>query len=483
MNLYRITIYRLVVYGLGIIAAVSLLFSALGLLTIPFSQLCISLVVLLVTCYVANRLMAKVWRVTPSHESWLISALILYLILAPARSVSHIIAAGIVGIIAMASKYIIAYRGRHIFNPAALATAAIALTGLSAATWWVGTPSLALLVAVLAGLVVMRLRLYRLAAGYVVAAVTTAVFVAVSNDVSPAVAFNDLILASPFLFLGGIMLTEPATLPGSKRWHILYGALVGVLLTGQLTLFGQFVTPSLALLFANLFAYALNKRQGFTMTLRDIHRQSDGLYRFQFSPSQPLSFTPGQYMHWTVPVKRLDGRGNRRMFSIASAPGDDCVTLGIRVSPNGSAYKRSLLSMKPGDTLQAGFITGDFTLPKNAAEPVVLIASGIGVTPFISMIRHALLHPDDRSLTLYYFVRSKQDIYEAETLAQASKAGHHIHYLIDKSPEALGDVMSIDQATTYYVSGPPLMVDGTRQVLTRYGVPKRHIKTDYFDGY
>ncbi len=82
-QLNTITMYRLLLYGLGLLAGVSIALSLSGVLSLPASGLTVSLVVLLAVCYGVNRLLAHLYGVAVSSESALITALILFCILPP----------------------------------------------------------------------------------------------------------------------------------------------------------------------------------------------------------------------------------------------------------------------------------------------------------------------------------------------------------------------------------------------------------------
>jgi ferredoxin-NADP reductase len=90
--------------------------------------------------------------------------------------------------------------------------------------------------------------------------------------------------------------------------------------------------------------------------------------------------------------RNSDSRGNRRYFTIASAPADDTVRLGVRLAPNGSAFKRGLAQVQPGDEIVASQLAGNFTLPRNKQRKLAVIAGGTGITPFRSMLDELLEH-------------------------------------------------------------------------------------------
>src|SRR3990167_5802340 len=103
--LNQITMYRLVLYGLILLAAISLFFGSFGILSYEGLQLLESLVILVCIYFVTNTLFSKIFRVSENNESYLISALILFFILAPIANVTDVFITAFAGFIAMASKY------------------------------------------------------------------------------------------------------------------------------------------------------------------------------------------------------------------------------------------------------------------------------------------------------------------------------------------------------------------------------------------
>jgi Na+-transporting NADH:ubiquinone oxidoreductase subunit NqrB len=140
--LNRVTMYRLVLYYLVflVMAAVALSFS--GFLPFQPLDLLVSTSVLVFVCWAANAAFARVFGVPANTESLFITAFILALIITPLPPSRYLAAgSGFVAwaeVWAMASKYILAIRRKHVFNPAAIAVALTAFTNDQAASWWVG---------------------------------------------------------------------------------------------------------------------------------------------------------------------------------------------------------------------------------------------------------------------------------------------------------------------------------------------------------
>ena len=134
--------YRLLLYGLLVLLFVSAILAGEGGLPFSVGQLAGSTLVLVATCYVANRLFAYIYAVPVNAESALISALIFACILPPPQKTGDYLGLIVAGVVAMASKYIVAWGHKHIFNPVAFGAVAIGVFNILQPTWWIGSARL-----------------------------------------------------------------------------------------------------------------------------------------------------------------------------------------------------------------------------------------------------------------------------------------------------------------------------------------------------
>ena len=154
-QLNKITMYRLVLYYLIFLLVTAFLMSAVGAMSFDPFALLVSIAFLLAVCVLTNRLFAATFGVPANVESVYISALILALILSPIKSLNDLWFFGWAAILAMSSKYILSFKGRHIFNPVAFAVALTYFTVNHSASWWIGNGWMAPFV-LLGGLLVVR---------------------------------------------------------------------------------------------------------------------------------------------------------------------------------------------------------------------------------------------------------------------------------------------------------------------------------------
>lgn len=487
-----ITMYRLVLYGLCAIALVALILSAVGQLGLPILGLLSSLGILIVASYVTSRFCAWTFSTTHNRESWLITALILFLIIPPAITVQHYIITALVAALAMASKYLLAWRGKHIFNPAAIAVVLVGAVNAMHAIWWVATPLLLPVVAVVSILVVAKTRRYAMATTFTVVALLTSAIVALISGFPITDALTQDILSGPLIFFAAILLTEPLTSPATRKWQIVYAALVGILYSSQLEWISN---PEAALIIGNLLAFAVSLRQAPTFNIQKVVEIGPRIYEILVAPTKPFHFKPGQYLELTLPHKHQDTKGTRRMFSIASAPHEKFIRFGITHGKDISSFKKALLDSE-GKPVRATQLGGDFTLPHSTKEPLLLMAGGIGITPFRAMLSDLIERKEKRDIILFYGAATVDAIAYQDILDQAERRiGLTVVPIIAEPPKdwkGESGFVRVSLLHRYvpdfrnrkiYISGPPQMVDSLKKQLRQKGVARSHIKTDHFSGY
>jgi len=492
----HLTMYRLVLYYLGILMATALVLSIINLLPYDPIALTSTAVLVLAVCCTTNKLFARIFMVPANNESVYITALILALILDPVTTSDPkgVGAAIFASVWAIASKFIFAIGRKHLFNPAAFGVALCALLLDQPATWWVGG-NLMLLPLVLVGgvLVVMKLRRLDLVATFALTA--TATVLATTEPSQYGTVLVESLRSSPLQFFAFVMVTEPLTAPPGRWPRLAFAAIVGFLFAPNIHIGSFYLTPELALLAGNLFAYAVSPKGRFVLTLERIERSAIDSYDFVFRSPRKLAFQAGQYLEWTLALDRSDNRGNRRYFTVASAPTEESVRLGVKFYPTSSAFKRGLGAMKPGSTIHASQVAGDFTLPANPEDKIAFLAGGIGITPFRSMLQYLLDRKEARPVVVLYGTESQQDIAYREVLdaarrelgirtvhavARGAERGQYSGYIDDRLVRAtIPDYLE----RTFYISGPQVMVKAVLAKLRAMGVRRSKIKVDYFPGF
>jgi ferredoxin-NADP reductase len=498
MLLNRITMYRLVLYYLIFLLLVALMFSFGGVLPYNPYALLFTVVFEVAVCLVTNTIFSKTFGVPANAESAYISALILALIITPIQSNHDLWFLGWAGVLAMASKYILAINRKHLFNPVAFAVALTYLTINQSASWWVGNAPMLPFVVIGGILMVRKIRRFDLVASFLLSALATVLAFSLFNRESSIAAIQGAVLYSPLLFFAFVILTEPLTMPPTRRLQMFYGACVGVLAVPQFHIGAFYPTPELAILIGNVFSYIVSPKTALMLRLKAKMQLAPDVYDFIFAPSQKFAFAPGQYMEWTLGHRSPDNRGNRRYFTLASSPTEQDIRLGVKFYQQSSSFKNALLALDEGAEIAATQLAGDFVLPADPNQKCVFIAGGIGITPFRSMIKYLLDTQQRRPITLFYANKRVDDIVYKDVLDQAqAQLGIRTIYTVSdnrKLPQAwrgrvghisaqlIKDEVPDYMNCVFYISGPPSMVDSFKSLLLQLHVKGNNIKVDFFSG-
>lgn len=469
--------YRVMVHALGGLSVVAIALAAFGRMPASPLWMAASLLVIATVCRVSNLLFARLVGAAENHESSIITAFLLFLVLFPASSVRDLGFLAFASVAAMGSKYVIVRHNRHLLNPAAFGAFAVGLLGYGAA-WWVTTSMMLPFLAVAAYLVVKKTRRAELFFLYVATVV-------LARFAFPPSTVWETLSAWPVVFFGAFMLTEPLTLPTDRGWQRVEAVVVGLLTVIPFQIGTIATSPELALILGNILSAFVSPKRLLRLTLVNKTELAPGLWDFAFASDVPPRFEPGQYLEWTLPHEKPDARGNRRTFTLASAPTEPHVHLGARIPAEGaSTFKRSLSALNPGDRLVGSNLLGDFTLPKETNVPLAWIAGGIGVTPFRSMAQDMVDRNVSRDVVMFYACRTDADFAYRDVLERAGTFGLRLVCLTDHlTAERVATDVPDFAARTWYLSGPPTMVDAYKKLLRSMGVAKQKIRTDYFPGY
>jgi glycine betaine catabolism B len=498
--------YRIVTLALSFLAVVAFLSGLMRLIPYTALEQALSLCVSMCVALLVNGVCSKIWQAHVNMESAVITALIVHFLIIPTQlsslEDSWIIA--LVTTLAIISKFVFAWHKQHIANPAATGLVLLALIyavfpipGYFESTWWIGRPELFVPLLIAGCAVVAKIRKWTpvlafLGVAFVVFLIEEYRFAGLVSGQS----VETFWFSGPSLFLAFFMLTEPFTMPPSKKLQLMYGATIGFI--SQTTFFlglGIKMTPELALVAGNLLFYPRTLRRKLIMPLAAVHEVAKDTYEYAFVKPPQLRFCAGQYLEWMLPHSGADNRGIRRYFTIVSAPSDQYLKMTVRFGAMISSYKQILRQMKIGDTIIASQLAGDFVLPADPRIKVGMIAGGIGITPFLSQIDHMQAQADRKHDTvLFYCNNTLADVAYldklqavpftlpvkvVQVLVKEQVPPHETGYL---TAEMIKKHTPDYLARVWFISGPPGMVNAYVKILRELGVPRLNIRRDFFPG-
>ena len=236
-----------------------------------------------------------------------------------------------------------------------------------------------------------------------------------------------------------------------------------------------------------------------TTTLRAREPVAHGTMAFHLDKPDGFAFAPGQAIDLVLAEPATgDPQNARHTFSIVSAPFENELVVATRMRD--SEFKRTLGALPVGAGIAIDGPFGTLTLHGDRARPAVFIAGGIGITPFISMLRQAAHDRLAQRLLLLYSNRRPEDaafLRELQALEQQHKQFTLLATMTAMSQSSepwSGPTGPIDEALLkratadltrpiYYVVGPPAMADALQLTLSDAGVNDDDIRSESFYGY
>lgn len=198
-------------------------------------------------------------------------------------------------------------------------------------------------------------------------------------------------------------------------------------------------------------------------------------------------FHAGQYAYVQFPGF------DPKPFSIAARPGQNILEFHIRNSGAG-ASAHVAAHLKKGDPVSIEMPFGTcFYKPEKHKDGIIVIAGGSGLSQAKAIIEQALHAKTDKSITLYAGTRTKVESYLHEFFLDISKSHANVRYVPALSDEILSGFshgvvgalaaqdIALDDPSTIFIAGPPIMVRYTAQLLYDKGIAKTKIHSDLLD--
>ncbi len=221
-------------------------------------------------------------------------------------------------------------------------------------------------------------------------------------------------------------------------------------------------------------------------------QESKDIFTFYFESDIKLNYTPGQFIEIFIPHKNSDSRGTSRYFTISSSPNDKFFSITTRVTSESSSFKKTLLNLDSKTNLKILPPMGDFVTPKLLQTKLIFIAGGIGITPYLSMIKFINQTKENRLINLFYAVKTEDEIINPDLL---NKSNINTTIIVENPSEFWGgemglltvpminDIAKPDQNSLIYISGPDGLVKKISVDLKNLNLTENQIITDFFPGY
>jgi NAD(P)H-flavin reductase/ferredoxin len=200
-----------------------------------------------------------------------------------------------------------------------------------------------------------------------------------------------------------------------------------------------------------------------------------------------MRFTAGQFVNVEVP-----GTDNLRAFSMANPPSENSrIELIVRIFPGGQ-FSEYLKHAEKGQLVRVFGPVGSLRV-RLSYRKILMIASGSGLAPLLSMLSDLIQKKDRRPVTAFFGARTRAELYYLDRLKALCDLSSRIEFVpvVEEADQAwsgetgrLTDViarrMGVLKGYDAYVCGPPSVVEAARDLVVELGVREANV---YFDAF
>ncbi|MFA5687660.1 MAG: FAD-dependent oxidoreductase [Kiritimatiellales bacterium] len=223
-------------------------------------------------------------------------------------------------------------------------------------------------------------------------------------------------------------------------------------------------------------------------TVADVEKHTGSVVSYRFIPQGRVpKFHAGQFLHLALDEYRPDSQWpESRVFSIASAPSERHEELAVTVSVKGRFTERIFQTLGKGSDCWLKLPYGEFLFPPD--RHLVLIAGGVGITPYLSLLKQMLEKKSEQAVRLCYGVRSAENHLFGELIERCETELPSFEKEVwceDGSVSGEKGILDIDaihaaapDGSIFYLSGPPAMISAFKNRLLDLGTDAGRIRTD-----
>ncbi len=230
----------------------------------------------------------------------------------------------------------------------------------------------------------------------------------------------------------------------------------------------------------------------FETYVKEIIPHTYNVTTFRFPRPTTLSYKPGQYLFATL---KSSGKTLTKPFSLSSSPTEK-EHIEFTKKLTDSEFSTALRTFKVGDWATIDAPYGKFTF-EGENEKIVLLAGGIGITPFRSICKYCTDMRLTAKITLLYGNRSESDIVFKKELEEMEKQNKNLKvvFILSEASNAWKGATGVINAEMlkkevldykergFYACGPPPMVQAMEKLVKDLGLPQTQLRLEAFTGH
>jgi predicted ferric reductase len=240
--------------------------------------------------------------------------------------------------------------------------------------------------------------------------------------------------------------------------------------------FGMALLGVVAWLYRVFLHRAFNPRRSYEIT--SVKKHGGKVLDLRMSPvGKSMKYSPGQFAF--VSFTKTNPKESHP-FTVASHPDEEGLRLAIKASGDFTECLQN--EIRIGDPVRVEGPYGHFTLHKSTSGSQVWIAGGIGITPFLALVRD--LQEPKRKVTLYWSVRTSEEAFFDEELCRLAEQTPELAYHLWQSNKdgrlTAKAIPEINDASDVYICGPEVFRDSLTNQLRAQGIKRRSIHSEEF---
>lgn len=228
----------------------------------------------------------------------------------------------------------------------------------------------------------------------------------------------------------------------------------------------------------------VHKDTNIQVVVKENHIETLNYRSVVFERPRGFVFESGDWIDIEFEGQSLKGG---KTYSLSSSPTEPDIMITFKEGI--SELKNALAAAEPGDKLSIVQYGNEYKFRLNPNKTSTLIAGGVGIAPFRSMLQEMVDQDGKSEVDLIYLNQTPDFLFLDELEKYKLRLRHlSITYLVtqelkkkDRIKALLLAIPTTDQS--FYVAGPEGMVESTEHLLLDIGVELGSIKIDSFGGY